>query len=79
VNRIGPHKIHTDVDDDGNLLDHWKLVGLSIAVEHIGSDEIVHYVESIIGLTCTEETIENFFQSLERGLENKMKDQGVWQ
>ncbi len=79
MKRIGPHKIHTDVDDDGNLLDHWKLIGLGIHVEHLGSDDHIHMASATIGLTSSGETVELFFQTLERSLENKMKDQGVWQ
>jgi hypothetical protein len=79
VKRIGPHKIHTDVDDDGNLLNYWKLVGLGIHVEHLGSDNQTHMASATIGLTSSDETVELFFQTLERSLEARMKDQGVWQ
>lgn len=78
MKRIGPHIQHVDIDDDGNPLDHWRVVGQVIAVEELGSDNQFHYAQATIGLHHDGEILESFFAMLERALEHKMIKEGVW-
>lgn len=78
--RSGPHKVFTDVDVDGEPLDHWMLECQSIIVKAVGSDGMFHLVEAKIGLDVPKdsEIMENFFLAAEAALKRRMIDQGVW-
>lgn len=80
IQRFGPYTIRTDMDDEGNPLDHWRIVHQSIVVEAIGSDGLIHSCESRVGLDVEKdsELMENFFLAAESMLKHRMTLQGVW-
>lgn len=80
IQRFGPYKIHSDVDDDGEPLDHWRLIHQSIVVEAIGLDGLIHSCESRVGLDVEKdsELMENFFLAAESMLKHRMTQAGVW-
>jgi hypothetical protein len=78
IQRIGPHNVFTEIDDDGNLLDHWKIINKLIAVECLGSDGEIHYLQGYLGLDISDDLVESAFNSMERRLINEMSAKGVW-
>lgn len=78
ITRLGPMKSFTDCDEDGNLLDHWKVVNLTFTVRCFGADGEQYYQHADCAPDLMPELWPSVFEGLEYVMKNRMIEEGLW-